>query len=81
VARMVSSYCRSIPLDTQVKVFILGTGATGGLLARLLQRGGQQVMCEDAGPTRAALFAGNGIDVVRVNARRSNGLAGAGARP
>ena len=77
---MVSSDCRPIPFGTQMKVFILGTGATGGLLARRLQRGGHRVMCGDANPTRAASFAGNGIDVVRVNARRSDRVADAAGR-
>ncbi len=60
-----------------MKVFILGTGATGGLLARLLNDEGYRVTCGDADPNRAASFAGSGIDIVKVNARRCDGIADA----
>jgi len=41
-----------------MRVFILGAGATGGLLAQLLRRRGHTVWCGDRDPERARRFAG-----------------------
>lgn len=54
-----------------MRIFILGVGATGSLLARLLARQGHRVSCGDRDPERAQRFLGGGpvIPVERVNAR------------
>ena len=54
-----------------MKVFVLGVGATGSLLAKLLVRQGHQVMCGDRDPTRARAFLGEHSTLViqRVHAR------------
>ena len=41
-----------------MKVFILGVGATGSLLAKLLIRQGHQVLCGDCDLVRARAFLG-----------------------
>ncbi len=53
----------------QMKVFILGAGATGGLLAQLLRRRGFTVWCGDREPGRARPFVGRHIECRPVNAR------------
>ena len=54
-----------------MRIFVLGTGATGSLLAQLLARQGHQVSCGDRDPDRARRFLGkrSPISVQRVNAR------------
>ena len=54
-----------------MRIFVLGTGATGSLLARLLVRQGYQVSCGDKDPDRAHRFLGeqDQIPVQQVNAR------------
>lgn len=41
-----------------MRIFVLGAGATGSLIARLLVRQGHQVTCGDANPDRARRFLG-----------------------
>lgn len=54
-----------------MRIFVLGAGATGSLLARLLVRQGHQVSCGDKDPDRAHRFLGEQaqIPVRQVNAR------------
>lgn len=54
-----------------MKVFVLGVGATGSLLVKLLTRQGHQVSCGDRDPIRARDFLGakSTIAVQQVNAR------------
>jgi saccharopine dehydrogenase (NAD+, L-lysine-forming) len=54
-----------------MKIFVLGVGGTGSLLAQLLLRQGHTVWCGDRDPERARLFLGkkSGIEVVEANAR------------
>ena len=54
-----------------MRIFILGTGATGSLIARLLARQGHQVTCGDRDPVRARRFLGRKttVPVREVNAR------------
>lgn len=54
-----------------MRIFVLGAGATGSLLARLLLRQGHRVACGDRDPERARRFLGKGtpVPVARVNAR------------
>jgi len=54
-----------------MRIFILGAGATGSLIARLLVRQGHQVTCGDRNPDRARRFLGRNsrIPVRPVNAR------------
>jgi hypothetical protein len=54
-----------------MRIFILGTGATGSLLAQLLARQGHQVACGDRNPERARRFLGrkSTIPIRPVNAR------------
>lgn len=54
-----------------MRIFILGAGATGSLLAQLLARQGHQVWCGDKDPARAQRFLGkrSRIPVKPVNAR------------
>ncbi len=54
-----------------MRIFVLGTGATGSLIARLLARQGHQVTCGDRDPERARRFLGgkSRIPVRPVNAR------------
>jgi hypothetical protein len=54
-----------------MRIFILGAGATGSLLAQLLQRQGHDVWCGDREPERARRFLGkkSPIPVEAVNAR------------
>jgi saccharopine dehydrogenase (NAD+, L-lysine-forming) len=59
-----------------MRIFILGTGATGSLLAELLQRQGHDVWCGDRDPERARRFLGkrSTIAVTEVNARNLLGI-------
>jgi hypothetical protein len=54
-----------------MRIFILGAGATGSLLAQLLERQGHMVWCGDRDPVRARRFLGKRsiIPVAAVNAR------------
>lgn len=54
-----------------MRIFILGVGATGSLLATLLTRQGHRVSCGDRDPERARRFLGQSsqIPVAQVNAR------------
>jgi hypothetical protein len=54
-----------------MRIFVLGAGATGSLLARLLVRQGHQVTCGDRDPDRARRFLGktSQIPIRQVNAR------------
>jgi Trk K+ transport system NAD-binding subunit len=54
-----------------MRIFILGAGATGSLLAQLLERQGHLVWCGDRDPARARRFLGkkSAIPVTTVNAR------------
>jgi len=59
-----------------MRIFILGAGATGSLLARLLERQGHIVWCGDRDPVRARRFLGKKsiIPVTTVNARNLWGI-------
>jgi hypothetical protein len=54
-----------------MRVFVLGVGATGSLLVKLLVRQGHRVSCGDRDPVRARDFLGERVGVViqQVNAR------------
>jgi len=57
-----------------MKVFILGSGATGGALAQLLRRRGHDVWCGDRDVKRGRVFLGPNITCVAANARRPDSL-------
>jgi hypothetical protein len=59
-----------------MRIFILGAGATGSLLAQILQRQGHHVWCGDRDPDRARRFLGkkSPIAVSQVNARNLRGV-------
>ncbi len=59
-----------------MRIFVLGTGATGSYLAHLLARQGHQVTCGDRDLDRARGFLGkkSKIPVVQVNARNLWGI-------
>jgi Saccharopine dehydrogenase NADP binding domain len=59
-----------------MRIFILGAGATGSLLAQLLERRGHVVWCGDRDPARARRFLGKKsiIPVAKVNARNLRGI-------
>jgi len=59
-----------------MRIFILGAGATGSLLAQLLERQGHIVWCGDRDPLRARRFLGkkSAIPVANVNARNLHGI-------
>jgi hypothetical protein len=54
-----------------MRIFVLGAGATGSLLAQLLERQGHDVWCGDRNPARARRFLGmkSTIAIAQVNAR------------
>jgi saccharopine dehydrogenase (NAD+, L-lysine-forming) len=54
-----------------MRIFVMGAGGTGGLLARLLARQGHTVWCGDRDVDRARRFLGkkSGIEIVEANAR------------
>lgn len=54
----------------EMRVFILGAGATGGLLAQLLRQRGFTVWCGDRDPQRARPFIGRHLECRPANARR-----------
>ncbi len=59
-----------------MRIFVLGAGATGSLLAELLLRQGHTVWCGDRDPERARHFLGekSTIAVTEVNARNMIGI-------
>src|ERR1700716_1789571 len=59
-----------------MRIFVLGVGATGSLLAQLLQRQGHTVWCGDRDLQRARRFLGkrSTIPVTEVNARNVLGI-------
>lgn len=59
-----------------MRIFVLGAGATGSLLAQLLERQGHTVWCGDRDPLRARRFLGkkSTIPVTEVNARNLRGI-------
>lgn len=59
-----------------MRIFVLGAGATGSLLAYLLERQGHDVWCGDRDPIRARRFLGkkSTIPVTEVNARNLYGI-------
>jgi saccharopine dehydrogenase (NAD+, L-lysine-forming) len=65
-----------------MRIFVLGTGATGSYLAHLLTRQGHEVTCGDRDVDRARRFLGkkSTIPVIQVNARNLWGIVGAAKR-
>jgi saccharopine dehydrogenase-like NADP-dependent oxidoreductase len=59
-----------------MRIFVLGAGATGSLLAQLLERQGHTVWCGDRDPERGRRFLGKRgtIAVTEVNARNLRGI-------
>jgi hypothetical protein len=59
-----------------MRIFVLGAGATGSLLAQLLERQGHTVWCGDRDLARARRFLGKRgtIAVTEVNARNLHGI-------
>jgi len=59
-----------------MRIFVLGAGATGSLLAQLLERQGHTVWCGDRDPERGHRFLGkrSTIAVTEVNARNLHGI-------
>jgi len=59
-----------------MRIFVLGTGASGAFLAQLLARQGHQVTCGDKDPERAQRFLGrkSKLPIVPVNARNLRGV-------
>ena len=59
-----------------MRIFILGAGATGSLLAQILERQGHHVWCGDRDPERARRFLGkkSPIAISQVNARNLRGI-------
>lgn len=58
-----------------MRIFVLGAGAAGSMLAGLLQKQGHDVWCGDRDPERARRFLGDdSIDIVEVNARNLWGI-------
>jgi hypothetical protein len=61
-----------------MRIFVLGAGASGGLLAQLLARQGHEVRCGDRDPARARRFLGPSLACEAVNARNLWAIARAG---
>ncbi len=63
-----------------MRIFVLGAGGTGSLLAHLLERQGHTVWCGDRDPQRARRFLGRNstIPVVEANARNIRSIVRAG---
>jgi Saccharopine dehydrogenase NADP binding domain len=59
-----------------MRIFILGAGATGSLLAQLLDKQGHTVWCGDRDPERARRFLGHRstVPIAQVNARNLRGI-------
>ena len=60
-----------------MRIFVLGAGASGGLLAQLLARQGHEVRCGDRDPERARRFLGPKLPCEAVNARNLWAIVGA----
>lgn len=58
-----------------MRIFIVGAGATGGLLGRVLRRRGHTVRCGDRDPERARAFVGRAIRCVSMDARSATSVA------
>ena len=65
-----------------MRIFVLGVGATGSYLVKLLTRQGHHVMCGDQDPERAQRFLGtkSQVAVERVNARNLQSIIKAARR-
>jgi len=65
-----------VEFSDAMRIFILGAGATGSLLAQLLDRQGHHVWCGDRDPERARRFLGKKtpIAIAQVNARNLHGI-------
>lgn len=63
-----------------MRIFVLGAGATGSLLAHLLERQGHDVWCGDHNPVRARRFLGmkSTIAIAPVSARNLRAIVRAG---
>ena len=63
-----------------MRIFVLGAGATGSLIAKQLERQGHAVWCGDRDPDRARRFLGkkSAIPIREVNARNLWGIVRAG---
>jgi hypothetical protein len=63
-----------------MRIFVLGAGGTGSLLAQLLERQGHSVWCGDRDPERARHFLGkkSKIKIVEANARNLWSIVRAG---
>ena len=63
-----------------MRIFVMGAGGTGGLLANLLARQGHTVWCGDRDVERARRFLGkkSGIKIVEANARNVWSIVRAG---
>ena len=57
-----------------MRIFVLGVGATGGLLAQLLERQGHEIRCGDRDPERARRFLARDVPCEQVNARNLWGV-------
>src|SRR3984893_17735897 len=59
-----------------MRIFVLGAGATGSLLAQLLEKQGHTVWCGDRNLERARRFLGDRstIAITEVNARNLRGI-------
>lgn len=53
-----------------MRIFVLGAGATGSLLAQLLARQGHTVVCGDRDAERARRFLGKKSPIAVVEERR-----------
>jgi hypothetical protein len=65
-----------------MRIFVLGAGASGSLLAQILHRQGHEVTCGDRDPERARRFLGkkSPIPLVEVNARNLRAIVRAAGR-
>src|SRR6202047_4735937 len=65
-----------VEFSPPMRIFVLGAGATGSLLAQLLERQGHTVWCGDRDLERARRFLGqrSTIPVSEVNARNLRGI-------
>lgn len=63
-----------------MRIFVLGAGATGSLLAQLLERQGHEVWCGDKNPDRARRFfpKKTSLEILPVNARNLRAVVRAG---
>ncbi|MBP7828217.1 MAG: saccharopine dehydrogenase NADP-binding domain-containing protein [Verrucomicrobia bacterium] len=61
--------------EGDMRVFVLGAGATGGLLAQLLRRRGFTVWCGDRDLSRAHRFVGRHLECRSANARSMRSVA------